>query len=141
MKADSSAALPAPPKAAAGGGKEPPLLLGEAWDGVANLRDWWMSEKLDGVRAYWTGKEFLSRRGNLYHAPAWFCAGLPNEPLDGEIWMDRKKFQRTVAIVRRQDKSDHWKDLRFRVFDAPEAGAAFEERIALQLRIDIGNQV
>src|SRR5262249_55949445 len=37
---------------------EMPLLLAEKWDGSTDLAGWWMSEKLDGVRAYWTGKEF-----------------------------------------------------------------------------------
>src|SRR5262245_61120536 len=74
----------------------PPLLLAESWDTATDLSGWWMSEKLDGVRAYWDGKQFLSRQGNLYHAPAWFTAGLPEVPLDGELWIDRKKFQRTV---------------------------------------------
>ncbi|HZZ82111.1 MAG TPA: DNA ligase [Gemmataceae bacterium] len=106
-----------------------PLLLAERWDGAMNLAGWWMSEKLDGVRAYWTGKEFLSRLGNPLHAPDWFCAGLPNEPLDGEFWIERKKFQRTVGIVRRQDKSDHWKEIRFLMFDAPAAPARFEDRV------------
>ena len=55
----------------------PPLLLAESWDNAADLSDWWMSEKLDGVRAFWDGKQFLSRQGNLYHAPAWFLEGLP----------------------------------------------------------------
>ena len=56
----------------------PPLLLAEAWDGAADLAGWWMSEKLDGVRAYWTGRgEFLSRLGNPFHVPDWFSAGLP----------------------------------------------------------------
>src|SRR5262245_33628644 len=36
----------------------PPLLLAESWDNAADLSDWWMSEKLDGVRAYWDGKQF-----------------------------------------------------------------------------------
>src|SRR5438874_8864236 len=31
----------------------PPLLLAEPWDGVADPAGWWLSEKLDGVRAYW----------------------------------------------------------------------------------------
>ncbi len=26
---------------------------------------------------------------------------LPDVPLDGELWLDRKKFQRTMSIVRR----------------------------------------
>ena len=45
----------------------------------------------------------------------------PRQPLDGELWIDRKKFQRTVSIVRRQDKSDLWKEVRFLVFDAPSS--------------------
>src|SRR3954452_18767992 len=70
----------------------PPLLLAETWDNAADLSGWWMSEKLDGVRAYWDGKQFLSRLGNRYHAPDWFVDGLPEVPLDGELWIDRKKF-------------------------------------------------
>ena len=118
----------------------PPLLLAESWDGDANLAGWWMSEKLDGVRAYWTGSEFLSRQGNPLHAPDWFRAGLPNEPLDGEFWIDRKKFQRTVGIVRRQDKSDLWKEVRFLVFDAPKAADSFEDRLKAIERIIKTNQ-
>ena len=107
----------------------PPLLLAESWDNTTDLSDWWMSEKLDGVRAYWDGKQFLSRQGNLYHAPAWFIDGLPQVPLDGELWIDRKKFQRTVSIVRRQDKSGLWNEVRFLVFDAPAASGGFEDRL------------
>jgi len=108
----------------------PPLLLAERWDTAADLSAWWMSEKLDGVRAYWDGKQFLSRQGNLYHAPEWFVEGLPAVPLDGELWIDRKKFQRTVGIVRRQDKNDLWKEVRFLVFDAPAAAGGFEDRLS-----------
>jgi len=127
-------ALPQRPvKAATTDGDEnagPPLLLAESWDNAADLSGWWMSEKLDGVRAYWDGRQFVSRQGNVYHAPDWFVAGLPKIPLDGELWLDRKKFQRTVSIVRRQDKSELWKEIRFLVFDAPGAPGGFEERIA-----------
>ncbi len=89
-----------------------------------------MSEKLDGVRAYWDGKAFLSRLGNRSHAPDWFTAGLPETPLDGELWGGRKRFQRTISVVRRQDRSDHWKEILFVVFDAPAMDAPFEERLA-----------
>lgn len=108
----------------------PSLLLAESWDNAADLSDWWMSEKLDGVRAYWDGRQFLSRQGNLYHAPDWFIEGLPSVPLDGELWIGRKKFQRTVSIVRRQDKNDLWNEVRFLVFDAPAATGGFEDRLA-----------
>ena len=108
----------------------PPLLLAESWDNAVDLSGWWMSEKLDGVRAYWDGKQFLSRQGNIYHAPDWFIEGLPSVPLDGELWIDRKKFQRTVSIVRRQDKNDLWNEVRYLVFDAPAASGGFEDRLA-----------
>lgn len=107
----------------------PPLLLAHKWENDVDLSDWWMSEKLDGVRAYWDGAKFLSRQGNEFHAPDWFVDGLPEAPLDGELWMDRKAFQRTVSIVRRQDRSDHWKQIRYVVFDAPGVQDAFEGRL------------
>ena len=106
----------------------PKLLLAQPWDNDTDLTGWWMSEKLDGVRAWWDGRQFLSRQGNIYHAPAWFTAGLPSVPLDGELWLDRKAFQRTVSIVRRHDQSDHWRQIRFVSFDAPGVDGPFEER-------------
>jgi DNA ligase len=109
--------------------KGPPLLLAQTWTNDVDLAGWWMSEKLDGVRAYWDGKQLLSRLGNILHAPDWFVAGLPATPLDGELWLARKSFQRTVSIVRRQDKSDHWKEISYLVFDAPAEESPFEERI------------
>ncbi len=119
---------PVRPEGDAGAG--PPILLAETWDNAADLSGWWMSEKLDGVRAYWDGKQFLSRQGNLFHAPDWFVEGFPSTPLDGELWLDRKAFQRTISIVRRQDKSDHWRQIRYLVFDAPSVDAVFEDRVA-----------
>ena len=110
-------------------GTEAPVLLAEAWDGVVDVSDWWISEKLDGVRAYWDGTQFLSRLGNVYAAPDWFTAGLPKVPLDGELWLDRKQFQKTVGIVRRKDQSEHWRQVRYIVFDAPAVAEPFEQRI------------
>ena len=111
----------------------PPVLLAQPWDSTTDVTGWWMSEKLDGVRAYWTGSEFVSRLGNVYRAPKWFVDGLPDHPLDGELWCGRRLFQQTVSIVRRHDAGDHWRDVRFVVFDMPELEEPFETRIA---RID-----
>jgi len=108
----------------------PKLLLAHKWDNAMDLTGWWMSEKLDGVRAYWNGSTFLSRLGNEFMAPKWFTKDLGDEPLDGELWLDRGEFQRCVSIVRRQDRSDHWKKLQFLVFDAPGHDAHFEDRVA-----------
>src|SRR5262249_27094717 len=94
-----------------------------------DLAGWWMSEKLDGVRAYWNGQVFISRLGNAFHAPDWFVAGLPRDPLDGELWIARKSFPRTSGIVRRQDKTDLWRAGKSLVFDAPAVAGPFEERL------------
>lgn len=107
----------------------PTLLLAESWNNSTDVTGWWLSEKLDGVRAYWDGKKFLSRQGNVFHAPDWFTAGLPAIPLDGELWLARKAFQRTVSIVRRQDGSNLWGEIKFRIFDAPALAEPFEHRI------------
>jgi DNA ligase-1 len=124
--------MPAPAKTkdSSDDSKAPPLLLAESWDNIIDPTGWWLSEKLDGVRAYWDGSQFWSRLGNRFHAPAWFVAGLPDVPLDGELWIARKQFQRTVSIVRRQDQSDHWKEVRYVVFDAPKLEKDFEKRLA-----------
>ena len=108
---------------------EPALLSAQTWANDIDLAGWWMSEKLDGVRAYWDGKQFFSRLGSVIHAPDWFIERLPETPLDGELWLARKAFQRTVSIVRRQDKSDLWREIRFLVFDAPAAKDPFERRL------------
>lgn len=124
-------ALPARPAKAAGDAesKAPDLLLAHTWENDLDLTGWWISEKLDGVRAYWDGRQFISRQGNVYHAPDFFTAGLPSTPLDGELWLGRKAFQQCVSIVRRQDKSEHWRSIRFLAFDLPAAGGPFEQRL------------
>lgn len=127
---------PARPKKAPGeaGGSddadEPPVLLAHKWENDVDLTGWWISEKLDGVRAYWDGTQFLSRLGNKFFAPAWFTEKLPKHPLDGELWGGRKKFQYTVGIVKRQDETPLWKELQYVIFDAPAHGGVFEERVA-----------
>ena len=109
--------------------KAPPLLLAQTWDSATDVTGWWLSEKLDGVRALWDGRRFLSRQGNAFHAPAWFTASLPGTRLDGELWLARRAFQRTVSIVRRHDESELWRQIRFLVFDAPDVSEPFEGRI------------
>ena len=110
-------------------GDAPKLLLAHRYKADIDISQWWMSEKLDGVRAYWDGGQFISRLGNLYLAPEWFTAQFPSTPLDGELFCGRGMFQKTVSVVRRQDRSDDWKTVRYLVFDAPAIHAPFEERM------------
>jgi DNA ligase-1 len=107
----------------------PPVLLAERWDGESNVTGWWMSEKLDGVRAYWDGTRFLSRNGNLFLAPDWFVTGLPPVPLDGELWINRKQFTLAQGVAMSQTRGEEWRQMRFLVYDAPAHGGEFEARL------------
>jgi hypothetical protein len=46
------------------GGPAPPLLLAERYRGGIDVSDYWISEKLDGVRAVWDGRVLRFRSGN-----------------------------------------------------------------------------
>lgn len=108
----------------------PPILLAHKWELEHDPTGWWMSEKLDGIRAYWDGEAFVSRLGNRFFAPDWFVEDLPADTLDGELWVGRKMFQRTTSIVRSGAAGQDWKSVTYVVFDAPNARGGFEDRIA-----------
>jgi DNA ligase-1 len=96
-----------------------------------DLSAYWVSEKLDGVRAYWNGQQLISRGGHSIHAPPWFTQGWPDEPADGELWAGRGGFQQAVSTVRQQTPDDDaWRQIRFMVFDLPTHSGDFTQRIA-----------
>lgn len=106
------------------------VLLAKSYNESLDPRGWLMSEKLDGVRAYWTGDHFETRTGKPIPAPPWFALGLPAVALDGELWIGRGRFDETVGIVRRLDAGDAWRAVRYMVFDAPDLRAPFAVRLA-----------
>ena len=112
-------------------GDAPPLMLANVYrPGITHLADYWVSEKYDGVRGYWDGKQLLTRGGERIAAPAWFTAGWPAVPMDGELWAGRERFSQAVSTVRQQSPDDAaWRAMRFMVFDLPAHGGAFTERI------------
>lgn len=125
--------FPLPPAQAAG--PEPPgLLLANVYHDQIDLEDYWVSEKLDGVRAYWDGRRLISRQGNVFQAPAWFTRNFPATPLDGELWMGRGTFERLSGTVRQQVPDEvAWRQVRYMVFDLPAAEGVFDQRLE-QLR-------
>lgn len=107
------------------------VLLAQSWDGVQNITGWLMSEKLDGLRAYWDGEQFRSRQNNVFSTPEWYREQMPKGVhLDGELWMGRGRFQETTGYVRRLDAGEHWHNIQYQVFDAPSVPGGFEERFA-----------
>ena len=115
---------------AASTGQAPPLMLAKVYRPGTSLADYWVSEKLDGLRGYWDGEALWTRGGERVAAPAWFTAGWPTTPLDGELWAGRGQFSKAASTVRRQSPDDEaWRAMRFMVFDLPGSKATFTERI------------
>ena len=107
----------------------PALMLARNWQTGLDARAYLVSEKLDGIRAYWDGKVLRFKSGNPIAAPAWFIAALPSMALDGELWLGRHSFERLSGIVRRNVPMDsEWRDVRYMVFDLPGAAGPFAER-------------
>ena len=109
----------------------PPLLLAETDSGQVDPADYWVSEKLDGVRALWDGRQLYFRSGRPVHAPDWFVRGLPaGQALDGELWLGRGRFDALSGIVRRQQPVDtEGRRVRFMVFELPGAAGDFSARL------------
>lgn len=109
----------------------PAFMLAESYRPGQSLAGWWVSEKYDGMRAWWDGRHLWSRGGERLAAPAWFTAGWPAQALDGELWAGRGRFEFTVSTVRRQQPEDKaWREVRFMAFDLPTHPGDFDARLA-----------
>ncbi|MDX1536959.1 DNA ligase [Arsukibacterium sp.] len=115
---------------------KPDLLLADVYNSNIDVQQYWVSEKLDGVRAFWDGEQLISRGGNVIAAPAWFVAGFPKQKLDGELWLGRNKFADTLSIVSKQQPVDsEWQHIRYYLFELPDAAGTFTERISEMQRL------
>lgn len=116
----------------------PRLMLAAKYETGADVSDYWVSEKLDGVRGRWDGRALWSRGGYRIDAPDWFVAGWPDVPMDGELWIGRGRFEEVSGIVRAQAAGDAaWRRVRFMVFDLPDHGGPFGQRVR-RMRVLLG---
>jgi DNA ligase-1 len=114
-----------------------PQQLARLYQDKIVLKDYWISEKLDGIRGRWNGSALLTRNGNIINAPAWFVKNFPNQTLDGELWLARNSFEKTASIVLRKTPNQDWHNIRFMLFDLPEHKGTFSQRLTeLQLLVD-----
>ena len=106
-----------------------PLVLAKHFNNVMHSPAYWSSEKLDGIRCYWDGKQLQTRNGNIIHAPSWFIEQLPKIPLDGELWAGRGGYQMvTKTVLDHTPNNDQWQRITYQVFDLPQSEAPFELR-------------
>lgn len=129
------------------------LMLAQNYDSKKHgVGGWFVSEKLDGMRAFWDGgvtrgmpandvpwanvekdsryvtapysTGLWTRYGKTIQAPDWWLDQLPDFQLDGELHMGRKNFQSLVSVVKTMSGSD-WSSVQFMIFDVPPTGVIF----------------
>ncbi len=122
----------------AGPPRPPELMLATSYAEGVEVRDYWVSEKLDGVRGHWDGTTLWTRGGYPVAAPAWFTAGWPPVAIDGELWIGRGRFEEASSLIRTLDADpERWRALRFMAFDLPGHPGGFGARLrALHTLVD-----
>ncbi len=131
------------------------LMLGHTYKpGKVSPAGWFVSEKLDGVRAFWDGgisrgmaasqvpyantvkdvnpqiaTGLWSRTGKVIHAPDWWLDKLPNFPLDGELFLGRGKFQSTYSTIAKYTPTKDWDLIDYKIFDSPPYSVFTKPRI------------
>lgn len=120
--------------------EKPAVMLAKIYaQATKPVSEYWISEKLDGVRARWDGQQLVSRGGNVFAAPAWFTAGFPPTPLDGELWSARGEYEKISSITSRHNAHEGWRAIKLMVFDLPAHGGAFSARVADMRRLVADN--
>ena len=110
--------------------EKPDLLLLKTYKDQ-NITGWVMSEKLDGIRAYWDGENLISRGGKIISAPKWFTKNYPPFEIDGELWSKRGDFENISSIVRDKTPTKEWEEIRHYIFEVPNNNGGLFERLQM----------
>eukprot|EP01060_Flectonema_neradi_P041694 TRINITY_DN997_c0_g1_i1.p1 TRINITY_DN997_c0_g1~~TRINITY_DN997_c0_g1_i1.p1 ORF type:complete len:330 (+),score=64.61 TRINITY_DN997_c0_g1_i1:40-1029(+) len=111
-------------------GKPPPVMLAHPLKENSSIAGWFVSEKLDGVRAFWWKNKLWTRNGAVLTVPKGFRSEMdaffPGGKADGELFIKRDRFQQTISAVTKECKDGgeiNWStkdgDVKFYVFDIP----------------------
>jgi DNA ligase-1 len=88
-----------------------------------------MSEKMDGVRAFWNGRKLISKQAKEFSCPAWFTDKFSSEhKLDGELWLGRGKIESLLTIIN-STNPQLWNAVKYVIFDMPSSIGSYESRI------------
>ena len=99
---------------------------------------YYISEKLDGIRAIYDGESdsFMSRNNKPFFAPKSFTEKFPKDlVLDGELYTKRKDFAGTGIFRKKNPVESEWKKAKFMVFDMPLINLPFNERYTLMKKL------
>lgn len=97
-----------------------------------SVKGWLLSEKLDGWRLMWDGKNYVTRQGLILQCPDSWYVGMPDHALDGELFAGRGHFNSI------QHRIKHGFDgLTFHVFDVIDHRSAFSVRAKFLANMDL----
>jgi len=112
-------------------------MLASVYSAETEIGEYWVSEKLDGVRGHWDGKALWSRGGHRISTPEWFTEDWPSMAMDGELWIARERFDAVSGIARSARADDkEWQRVKFMIFDLPGHGGVFSQRVEAMEEID-----
>lgn len=94
-----------------------------------NISGWFMSEKLDGIRGYWDGKNLYTKNGNIINTPKDFTKNFPDFKLDGELWSKRDDFEFIQSTVLDKTASKNWSKITYNIFEVPNSKGDFKSRL------------
>ena len=117
------------------------LILAENYSDEMNVINWFMSEKIDGIRAYWDGDRLWSRTGKEINVPESFIINFPKKvTLDGELFLrpeiklksNTSLFSEVCSITRKKIPiEDEWLKICFYVFDTVDKKLNFINRLKI----------
>jgi DNA ligase-1 len=88
-----------------------------------------MSEKYDGVRAFWNGDRMTSKYGKELICPNWYTENFPKDiTLDGELWLGRGTVELLNGMLNSNGNELLWDKISFLVFDVPSSPEPYEIR-------------
>ena len=96
-----------------------------------NPTGWYITEKYDGMRLYWSGSNFYTRQGKKLNLPESFARHMPPIALDGELWyivscmciyIKRTQYglYQDAANLPKISNEEKWKKAVYWIFDSPE---------------------
>jgi len=108
------------------------LTLPSTWSTTTRkyFNNYWMQEKVDGMRAYYVpSKGFFSRSGKQIQVPQEWLQQFEkmkiNHHIDGELWMGRGKYDELHTAVM---KTSDYSNVKFVAFDVIDFEMDLEER-------------
>ena len=114
------------------------MILAKFYNQNIKVQEYLVSEKLDGVRAFWDGESLYTRKGNKINAPQWFIQNFPKIKLDGELWIARGQFNKISSLIRRKfskESNEEWKKVKYMLFELPDNAGDFKTRYEKLLKI------